>query len=142
MTMAVTAPFNTLVLNTGCVVVYNFVDGAWQQGETIYPLAASGNVNPPTLSPVWLNQTGDILSFSVGNNNDTQGATFVYNVSLETGLWVGNGVARIGTGAPIPVPGNETQGLGAMSPDGSLMLVFAFSNIPANNDPTYFWVFA
>jgi len=141
-TMAVAVPFNTLVLNTGCVVVYNFVDGAWKQGETIYPLAASGNVNPPTLAPVWLNQSGDILSFSLGNNNDTQGATFVYNVSPETGLWVGNGVARIGTGAPIPVPGNETQGLAAMSPDGSLLLVLAFSTIPANNDPTYFWVFA
>ena len=141
-TMAVAVPFNTLVLNTGCVVVYNFVDGAWKQGETIYPLAASGNANPPTLAPVWLNQTGDTLGFSLGNNNNTQGATFVYNVSPETGLWVGNGVARIGTGAPIPVPGNETQGLGAMSPDGSLVLVLAFSTIPANNDPTYFWVFA
>lgn len=139
-TMAVAVPAARFVLNTGAVVMYKFVNGAWKQGETIFPLAASGNTSAPSLAPVWLNQAGDTLCFSVGNNNDGQGGTFVYNVSPETGLWVNNGVARIGTGA-LNSP-NETQGVGAMSPDGSLVLVGTFSTIPNNNDPTYFWIFA
>ena len=140
-TLAVAAAANTLVLNTGCVVLFTFVNGAWKEGETVYPLAASGNTETPLLNPVKLNQNGDVLCFGVGNNNGTQGGTFIYNLSRTTGLWVGNGVARIGTGASISVPGGVTQTCAAFSPDGSRLLIMTVNSRDNVTDPAYFWIF-
>lgn len=141
MTMAVVAATNTLVLNTGCVVMYNFVDGAWVQSHTIWPLAATGNVAPPDRGVVLLNQAGDTLCFRVLNNNNGQGGTFIYNLA-PSGLWINNGVARIGTGAVLNTPANSTQGCVAMSPDGSRVLVNTVSTVLNNTDSAWFWVFA
>ena len=141
-TMAVAVSANTLVLNTGCVVMYSLVDGAWVQGQTIWPLAASGNVSPPNLVLVLLNEAGDTLCFSVLNNNSGQGGTFIYNLA-PSGLWVSNGVARIATGATLITPANSFQGCVAMSPDGSRVLVTTISKVPTGNtDATWFGVFA
>lgn len=141
-TMAVAVATNTVVLNTGCVVMFQFVDGAWTEGATIYPLAASGNLAAPDLQPVFLNEAGDTLAFCVRNNNGTQGGTFVYNLSPSTGLWVNNGVARIATGATLITPANSGQEIAALSPDGSLLLQTTYSLVLNNTDSLWWWVFA
>ena len=142
LTMAVGVNYNYLVvMNTGCVVMYNFVSGAWVQGQTIYPLAASGNATKANLGPVLLSAAGDTLSFGVVNNNNDHGATFIYNLA-PSGLWVNNGVARIGTGETLATPANSSQVCGAMSPDGSLLLVSTYSLVLNNTDSTWFWIFA
>ena len=128
-TLAIASAYNRLVLNTGCVYMYNFVPdtGSWVQGQTIYPLGAT----PPQayLTCVKLNDAGDVLVIDQPANNDGEGGVAVYN-KQSNGLWVQNGAIRVATGALVPTVGAHMY-LAAMSPTGSMFaLATAVSATP------------
>lgn len=97
--LAVGAEQCSLVENSGCVFMYDLVDGTWIQGQTIYPLGVRNTL--PSVFSVSLSYDGNVLFFDQFNNNTTYGGVFVYNL-LPNGLWVQNGAIRapVGTGNP------------------------------------------
>ena len=128
---------NTVAQNSGCVFTFNSVNGAWVQGQTIYPLLSTAPTLP-SIQLVTLNDDGNVLVFDQSNYNTDNGAVFVYNLQ-ENGLWVQNGEARVATGALFP--GNHsTFHLTATSRTGSM---FAITNLasPTPTDPSAFAIF-
>jgi len=128
---------NAVAQNSGCVFTFNSVNGAWAQGQTIYPLLSTA-LTAPSIQLVTLNDDGNVLVFDQSNYNTGNGAVFVYNLQ-KNGLWVQNGDARVATGTLFP--GNHsTFHLTATSRTGSM---FAITNLasPTPTNPSAFAIF-
>ena len=133
--LAVAATYNALAQYSGCIFMYDLVDGAWVQGQTIYPLFST---TFPSIEMVTLSDDGNVLVFDQQNYNSNKGAAFVYN-RLATGLWVQNGEARVPTGALFQHPDSLCYLVGA-SRTGSM---FAIADITSTTpgDPVAVAIF-
>ena len=133
--LAVAATLNSLAQPTGSVFMYNLVDGAWVQGQTIYPPLPTAS---PSIAMVALSDDGTTLMLDQQNYNSNKGAAFVYNLQAN-GLWVQNGEARVPTGALFQNPASLFYLVGA-SRTGSMFAVAGITST-APGDPVAFAVF-
>jgi len=135
--LAVAAIYNSLAQSTGSVFMYNLVDGAWVQGQTIYPLL-SPITGFPSIETVALSDDGNTLMLDQNNYNLNKGAAFVYNLQAN-GLWVLNGEARVPTGALFQNPTSRCYLVG-VSRTGS-MFAMADLTSTAPGDPVAVAIF-
>jgi len=138
--LAMTAPVNTLHGDAGSVFTYSLVDGAWMQGQTIYPLGGANiGLTSGKYQLVKLSTDGNVLMFDISANQGGQGGVYVYKRQSD-GLWVQNGNIRVATGAPIPTT-SATLYLGGTDRAGSVFAMVNTLSATVPGGPVAFAVF-
>ena len=122
--LAVAAQQNSLVQTSGSVFMYELVNGAWLQGQTIYPLGVTNT--SCSVFVATLNYDGSVLVFDQPYNKNGEGGVFVYHRQAN-GLWVQNGAIRVPIQPGVPVT-EAYYTLSSTSPTGSIIAVSSYAS--------------